>query len=152
MPDPSITVEEGCTLIEALSAIHPEAKKNSLRRMISQGRTRIDGIRGEHPRQRVGPGATIVILFPFGCSNERDEAWRQSLLTLAFPHPCLVSPATGHPRFAMWSLIWALLPVSILILMSEWDFPVSSRDQCVMASLPDLLPGSTSLTLMSLVS
>ena len=55
MPDPSITVEEGCTLIEALSAIHPEAKKNSLRRMISQGRTRIDGIRGEHPRQRVGP-------------------------------------------------------------------------------------------------
>ena len=62
MPDPSITVEEGCTLIEALSAIHPEAKKNSLRRMISQGRTRIDGIRGEHPRQRVGPGATIVVL------------------------------------------------------------------------------------------
>ena len=46
MPDPSITVEEGCTLIEALSAIHPEAKKNSLRRMISQGRTRIDGVRG----------------------------------------------------------------------------------------------------------
>lgn len=62
MPDPSITVEEGCTLIEALSAIHPKAKKNSLRRMISQGRTRIDGIRGEHPRQRVVPGATIVIL------------------------------------------------------------------------------------------
>ena len=62
MPDPSITVEEGCTLIEALSAIHPEAKKNSLRRMISQGRTRIDGVRGEHPRQRVGSGSTIVVL------------------------------------------------------------------------------------------
>ena len=62
MSDPSIAIKEDCTLIEALAMIHPTAKKNSLRRMISQGRTRIDGVRGEHPRQKLGPGVTVVVL------------------------------------------------------------------------------------------
>ncbi len=62
MSDPSIIIKEECTLIEALSSIHPSAKKNSLRRMISQGRTRVNGERGEHPRQKIGPGDTIVVL------------------------------------------------------------------------------------------
>ena len=62
MSDPSIVVKEDCTLIEALAMIHPTAKRNSLRRMISQGRTRIDGVRGEHPRQKLGPGVTVVVL------------------------------------------------------------------------------------------
>jgi hypothetical protein len=36
MPDPTIKVEVEATLIEILSLLHPDAKKNSLRRMIDQ--------------------------------------------------------------------------------------------------------------------
>ena len=60
--DPSITVDEETLLIDALSSMHPDAKRNSLRRMISHGRVRVDGERAEHPRQRVAEGSTVIVL------------------------------------------------------------------------------------------
>lgn len=60
--DPSITVDEETLLIDALSSMHPDAKRNSLRRMISHGRVRVDGERAEHPRQRVAEGSTVTVL------------------------------------------------------------------------------------------
>ncbi|MCP4437144.1 MAG: hypothetical protein GY812_16800, partial [Actinomycetia bacterium] len=62
MTDPSITVDEETLLIDALSSMHPDAKRNSLRRMISHGRVRVDGERAEHPRQRVAEGSTVTVL------------------------------------------------------------------------------------------
>ena len=60
--DPSITPDEETLLIDALSSMHPGAKRNSLRRMITHGRVRVDGVRAEHPRQRVAAGSTVVVL------------------------------------------------------------------------------------------
>ena len=62
MPDPSTKVKEECLLIDALAVIHPTAKKNSLRRMIAQGRVRVGEERAEHPRQKVPPGSVVTIL------------------------------------------------------------------------------------------
>ena len=62
MPDPSITVKGDCNLIDALALIHPTAKKNSLRRMISHGRVRIGEERADHPRQNVPSGSVVTIL------------------------------------------------------------------------------------------
>ena len=62
MPDPSTKVKEDCLLIDALAAIHPTAKKNSLRRMIAQGRVRVGEERAEHPRQKVPSGSVVTIL------------------------------------------------------------------------------------------
>ena len=62
MPDPSTKVKEECLLIDALAVIHPTAKKNSLRRMIAQGRVRVGEERAAHPRQKVPPGSVVTIL------------------------------------------------------------------------------------------
>lgn len=62
MSDPSTKVKEECLLIDALAVIHPTAKKNSLRRMIAQGRVRVGEERAEHPRQKVPPGSVVTIL------------------------------------------------------------------------------------------
>ena len=62
MSDPSTMVKEECLLIDALAVIHPTAKKNSLRRMIAQGRVRVGEERAEHPRQKVPSGSVVTIL------------------------------------------------------------------------------------------
>ena len=62
MSDPSTKVKEECLLIDALAVIHPTAKKNSLRRMIAQGRVRVGEERAEHPRQKVPSGSVVTIL------------------------------------------------------------------------------------------
>ena len=62
MPDPSTKVKEDCLLIDALAVIHPTAKKNSLRRMVAQGRVRVGEERAEHPRQKVPSGSVVTIL------------------------------------------------------------------------------------------
>ena len=62
MSDPSTKVKEECLLIDALAVIHPTAKKNSLRRMVAQGRVRVGEERAEHPRQKVPSGSVVTIL------------------------------------------------------------------------------------------
>ena len=62
MSDPSTKVKEESLLIDALAVIHPTAKKNSLRRMIAQGRVRVGEERAEHPRQKVPSGSVVTIL------------------------------------------------------------------------------------------
>ena len=62
--DPSITPDEETLLIDALSSMHPDAKRNSLRRMITHGRVRVDGERAEHPR----PVSYTHLTLPTICS------------------------------------------------------------------------------------
>ena len=62
MSDPSTKVKEESLLIDALAVIHPTAKKNSLRRMVAQGRVRVGEERAEHPRQKVPSGSVVTIL------------------------------------------------------------------------------------------
>ena len=49
-------------LIDVLSILHPEAKKNSLRRMIDHGRVRIDGNKGTRAKQIVSIGSIVETL------------------------------------------------------------------------------------------
>ncbi len=49
-------------LIDVLSILHPEAKKNSLRRMIDHGRVRIDGNRAIRAKEIVSIGSIVETL------------------------------------------------------------------------------------------
>ena len=49
-------------LIDVLSILHPEAKKNSLRRMIDHGRVRIDGNRATRAKEIVSIGSIVETL------------------------------------------------------------------------------------------
>ena len=60
MPDPSIKVEVEATLIEILSLLHPDAKKNSLRRMIDHGRIRVDGKKRNKAKERIFCGSIVT--------------------------------------------------------------------------------------------
>ena len=49
-------------LIDILSILHPEAKKNSLRRMIDHGRVRIDGNKATRAKEIVSIGSIVETL------------------------------------------------------------------------------------------
>ena len=59
MANPRIVAEEAGFLIEILSLLHPEAKRNSLRRMIDHGRVTVDGTEASRAKQKV-PGGSVV--------------------------------------------------------------------------------------------
>ena len=62
MPNPQMRVEAKDSLINILSNIHPESKKNSLRRMIDFGRVLVDGNRATRAKEIITPGAIVEIL------------------------------------------------------------------------------------------
>jgi len=62
MADPNIKVKKEATLIQILSLLHPDAKKNSLRRMIDHGRVRADGEKVTRANSRISPGVTITVI------------------------------------------------------------------------------------------
>ena len=62
MSDPNITVPEDTTVILALSLLHPNAKKNSLRRMVDHGRVIADGVKVKQANAKLSPGTTITVL------------------------------------------------------------------------------------------
>ena len=62
MANPRIVVEEDGFLIEILSLLHPEAKRNSLRRMIDHGRVTVDGTRASRAKQEVSAGSAVETL------------------------------------------------------------------------------------------
>ena len=62
MSNPQMRVETHDSLINILSKIHPESKKNSLRRMIDFGRVLIDGNRATRANEIISPGAIVEIL------------------------------------------------------------------------------------------
>ena len=62
MSDPNITVKVEATVIEILSLLHPDAKKNSLRRMVDHGRVIADGVKVNRANTKISPGTTITVL------------------------------------------------------------------------------------------
>ena len=62
MSTPQMQVETHDSLINILSEIHPESKKNSLRRMIDFGRVLVDGNRATRAKEIISPGAIVEIL------------------------------------------------------------------------------------------
>jgi len=62
MGDPRIEAVEQSHLIDILSILHPEAKKNSLRRMIDHGRVLIDGSRASRAKEIVSTGSIVETL------------------------------------------------------------------------------------------
>ena len=62
MSEPSITLEEEATVIDILMTLYPNAKKNSLRRMIDHGRVMADGVRVNRANTKISPGITIKVL------------------------------------------------------------------------------------------
>ena len=62
MANPRIVVEEDGFLIEILSLLHLEAKRNSLRRMIDHGRVTVDGTRASRAKQEVSAGSAVETL------------------------------------------------------------------------------------------
>ncbi len=62
MSDPNITVVEETTVIEALSILHPNAKKNTLRRMIDYGRVLVDGERKNKANEKITSGAIVTVI------------------------------------------------------------------------------------------
>ena len=62
MTDPNITVEDDATVIETLSLLHPNAKKNSLRRMIDYGRVIVDGKKVSKSNMKITKGAVLTVL------------------------------------------------------------------------------------------
>lgn len=62
MGNPSIQAPESGYLIDVLSIIHPEAKKNSLRRMIDHGRVLVDGKRATRAKETVSIGTFVETL------------------------------------------------------------------------------------------
>ena len=62
MANPRIVAEEGGFLIDILSLLHPEAKRNSLRRMIDHGRVTVDGSKASRAKQEVPAGSTVETL------------------------------------------------------------------------------------------
>jgi len=62
MSEPSITLEEEATVVDILMTLYPNAKKNSLRRMIDHGRVMADGVRVNRANTKISPGITIKVL------------------------------------------------------------------------------------------
>jgi 23S rRNA pseudouridine1911/1915/1917 synthase len=62
MANPRIEVEERGHLMDVLSILYPEAKKNSLRRMIDHGRVLIDGNKASRAKEIVRAGSTVETL------------------------------------------------------------------------------------------
>ena len=62
MGNPSIEAPESGYLIDVLSILHPEAKKNSLRRMIDHGRVLVDGKRATRAKETVSIGTFVETL------------------------------------------------------------------------------------------
>ena len=62
MGNPSIEAPESGYLIDVLSILHPEAKKNSLRRMIDHGRVLVDGKRATRAKETVSIGTVVETL------------------------------------------------------------------------------------------
>ena len=62
MGNPSIEVTESGFLIDVLSILHPEAKKNSLRRMIDHGRGLVDGNKATRAKAAIPVGAVVETL------------------------------------------------------------------------------------------
>lgn len=62
MANPRIVAEEDGFLIEILSLLHPEAKRNSLRRMIDHGRVTVDGSKASRAKQEVSAGSAVETL------------------------------------------------------------------------------------------
>jgi len=62
MANPRIVAQEREHLIDLLSRIHPEAKRNSLRRMIDHGRVTIDGNKASRAKDLVSAGSVVETL------------------------------------------------------------------------------------------
>ncbi len=62
MSEPSITLDEEATVIDTLMVLYPNAKKNSLRRMIDHGRVMADGVRVIRANTMISSGITIKVL------------------------------------------------------------------------------------------
>ena len=62
MSEPSITLDEEATVIDTLIVLYPDAKKNSLRRMIDHGRVMADGVRVSRANTIIPSGTTIKVL------------------------------------------------------------------------------------------
>ena len=62
MGNPSIEAPESGYLIDVLSILHPEAKKNSLRRMIDYGRVLVDGKKATRAKETVSIGTVVETL------------------------------------------------------------------------------------------
>jgi 23S rRNA pseudouridine1911/1915/1917 synthase len=62
MANPRIEVEEQGHLMDVLSILHSEAKKNSLRRMIDHGRVLIDGNKASRAKETVRVGSVVETL------------------------------------------------------------------------------------------
>lgn len=62
MSEPSITLEKEATVIDTLMTLYPNAKKNSLRRMIDHGRVMAEGVRVIRANTMISPGITIKVL------------------------------------------------------------------------------------------
>ena len=62
MSELSIEVDEEASVLAVLSLLHPEAKKNSLRRMVDAGRVRIDGEKVGRANAVVAVGQTLSVV------------------------------------------------------------------------------------------
>lgn len=62
MPNPQTIVQEPEYLLEVLSRIHPDAKRNSLRKMIDHGRVTIDGAKASRAKEIVAQGSVVETL------------------------------------------------------------------------------------------
>jgi len=62
MANPRIVAQEQGNLIDILSRIHPDAKRNSLRRMIDHGRVTIDGNKASKAKEVVRVGSVVETL------------------------------------------------------------------------------------------
>jgi len=62
MANPRIESDEKGHLIDILSALHPTAKKNSLRRMIDHGRVLVDGKKASRAKEIVHKGSIVETL------------------------------------------------------------------------------------------
>ena len=62
MSNPRIVADEDGHLLEVLSKLHPEAKRNSLRRMIDHGRVTVDGDKASRAKAVVPAGSVVETL------------------------------------------------------------------------------------------
>ena len=62
MSNPRIVTEVKGHLIEVLSKLHPDAKRNSLRRMIDHGRVTVDGNKASKDKEMVYSGSIVETL------------------------------------------------------------------------------------------
>jgi 23S rRNA pseudouridine1911/1915/1917 synthase len=69
MVDPNIKVEKEATVIEILSLLHPDAKKNSLRRMVDHGRVMVNGEKVNRANTKISVGVILTVL----SKSEGDE-------------------------------------------------------------------------------